>query len=352
MNPSPVARFSLQARKGEIVVQMRGVSRYFDNPGFIRALTNVSFEVHRGEVFGLLGPSGSGKSTAVRILAGRLAPSEGKAKVFARSPRRRATRARISYLPQKPAHARSHFLMTAMGFLRDLVAGAKRDSRSQNGSDEPDGQQRLGALKRILLQATRVVLIDEPFSALDATGCSEMMELIRALAQQGRTVIICSRSLIYAKDVCDRLAVLHRGELQAIGTVQELLARRESLRFIVDLLPGETAEHLLQLVRLELGMSDPAKSLSFEPPMPSPPERDAADLPSTPHRPAAPSERVLARLVKADAPADRPIDQPNSTVNHEMLAALTKDAGKDPPPRLEAKSESPPPADAGGTTSG
>ena len=232
-----------------------------------------------------------------------------------------------------------------MGFITDLVAGAKRDSRSQNGSDEPDGKQRLGALKRILLQATRVVLLDEPFSALDATGCSDMMEFIRALAHQGRTVIICSRSLIYAKDVCDRLAVLDRGELQAIGTVQELLARRESLRFIGDLLPGETAEHLLQLVRLELGISDPANSSSFEPPMPTLPQRDAADLPSTPHRPAAPSERILARLVKVEAPADSPIDKPSSTVNHEMLAALTKDAGEDSRPRPESKSESSPASD-------
>ena len=350
MNPRPVATWSLQAKRDEIVVQMQGVSRYFVNLGFIRALANVGFEVHRGEVFGLLGPSGSGKSTAIRILAGQLAPSEGKVKVFARSPRRRATRARISYLPQKPADARPHLLMTAVGFLRDLVAAAKRDSRSPNGSDEPDGKQRLGALKRFLLQATRVVLLDEPFSALDATGCREMMEFIRALAQQGRTVIICSRSLIYVKDVCDRLAVLYRGELQAIGTVQELLTRRESLRFIVDLLPDETAEHLLQLVRLELGISAPANRSSSEPSMVSPPGRDAADLPSTPHRPAAPPDRILARLVKADAPADRPIDQPSSTVNHEMLAALTKDAGKDPPPRLE--SESPPTADASGPTRG
>jgi ABC-type multidrug transport system ATPase subunit len=235
--------------------------------------------------------------------------------------------------------------MTAIGFLRDLVAGAKRDSRSQNGSDEPDGKQRLSALKRILLQATRVVLLDEPFSALDVTGCREMLGFIRALAQQGRAVIVCSSSLIYAKDVCDRLAVLYRGELQAIGTVQELLARRESLRFIVDLLPGETAEHLSQLVRLELGISDPPKRSSFESPVASQPGRDAADLPSTPHRPAAPSERILARLVKVDAPADRPIDQPSSTVNHEMLAALTKHAEGDSRPRLETKSESPPASD-------
>src|ERR1035438_9350541 len=90
----------------EPVASMRGVSRYFDQSGFVRALSNVSFEVRRGEVFGLLGPSGSGKSTTIRILAGRLPPSEGKARMFGRPPRRHSARMRVGYLPQRPSHTK------------------------------------------------------------------------------------------------------------------------------------------------------------------------------------------------------------------------------------------------------
>jgi len=75
-----------------IVATMRHVTRYFENHGFVRALTNVSLEIRRGEIFGVLGPKGSGKSTALRILAGRLSVSDGKVKVFRRSPCRLSVR--------------------------------------------------------------------------------------------------------------------------------------------------------------------------------------------------------------------------------------------------------------------
>src|SRR2546427_9756970 len=102
------------------------VSRYFDNPHSVRALTRVSFEVRRGEVFGLLGPSGSGKSTTLRILAGRLSPSEGKARVFGSKPRRHSVKMRVGYLPQRPSHNRSHLLVQALGLLRALWIWRRR----------------------------------------------------------------------------------------------------------------------------------------------------------------------------------------------------------------------------------
>src|ERR1017187_10740598 len=121
MKPPEIASpNSLPPYRRERVAWMQGVSRYFDKPGFVRALTNVSFEVRRGEVFGLLGPSGSGKSTTLRVLAGRLPPSEGKARVFGRSPRRHSARMRVGYLPQRASHNKSHLLAQVAGFLRDV----------------------------------------------------------------------------------------------------------------------------------------------------------------------------------------------------------------------------------------
>ena len=301
---------------------MHGVSRYFD-PGYVRALTNVSFEIHRGEVFGLLGPSGSGKSTVARILTGWLTPSEGKAKVFERSPRRRAVRANISYLPQKLSDAHSQFLLRVIGFFRDLIKGVKPQAPSQNSSSNPRVRELIAATKRIVAQKTRLVLLDEPFLDLEAGDRSEMKDLIRMIAQQGRTIIICSRSLHDANAVCSRVAVLHRGELQALGTIQDLLASRESLRCMVDLLPDETAKTLLRGIRQELGISD-LTSLSWSEKQTEKPTAEETPTRALPQSAESVTDAVLQSVSKPAPLGDTRVAEPTSSVNYELLASLTK----------------------------
>ena len=311
-----------RANLAEMVVRVCGVSRYFD-PGYVRVVTNVNFEVHGGEVFGLLGPSGSGKSAVARILAGRLTPSEGKVKVFGRSPRRRTVRARISYLPQKPSHDCSQFLVRVIGFFTDLVQGVNSRASRRHSSYRPRGEERIAATKRIVVQKTRLVLLDEPFLDLDAGDRREMKDLIRIIAQQGRTVIVCSRSLNDAKAVCSRVAVLSRGEIQALGTVEELLASRANLRLVVDLLPDETATNLLRAIRQELGVSDLESTLSSG----TQTKRSKAD--ETPKQgipqPAESAAAALLRSLSKRAPSGcSQVPEPALSVNHELLAALTK----------------------------
>ncbi len=119
----------------EPVAFMHGVGRFFDHFGLVRALIDVSFDVRRGEVFGLLGPKGSGKSTTLRILAGRLRPSEGKVKVFARSPRSRRARARIGYLLEPGSRSRPKDSPWLLAFLRELLdSPARRRSREVSES--------------------------------------------------------------------------------------------------------------------------------------------------------------------------------------------------------------------------
>ena len=305
---------------------MQSVSRYFTNRGFTQALTNVTFEVRRGEVFGLLGPSGSGKSTALRILAGRLSPSEGKARVFGRSPRWPSTRARVGYLPQDPIHARSGFLVAALGFLRGLTRRQQRGLPGPQAPAESAGKERRGLLMQVLIKNPALVLLDEPFAGLDMGGCREMTDLIRALAQQGRTVILSSNSLALVKDICDRLTVLSRGRTEATGTLRELLATRDCLRYIGELLPQPAAERLLQVIRQELGMADLPVSTPIEAPKANTPGASTE----------AAGAAVLARLAEVAAPDGGPANQlnePGSTVNHELLAALTRrKADGSPPP--------------------
>src|ERR1017187_1467766 len=162
MKPPEIASpNSLPPYRRERVAWMQGVSRYFDKPGFVRALSNVSFEVRRGEVFGLLGPSGSGKSTAIRILAGRLSPSEGKARGFGRPPRPRAARMRVGYLPQRRSHPKPHRLAQVMDFLRDVFIWRASGPRPKPDDIIPPNI-RSSVLKQVLLKNPDLLLLDEP----------------------------------------------------------------------------------------------------------------------------------------------------------------------------------------------
>jgi ABC-2 type transport system ATP-binding protein len=304
---------------------MRGVSRYFDTPRSVRALTDVSFEVRRGEVFGLLGPSGSGKSTTLRILAGRLSPSEGKVRVFGRPPRRQSARMRVGYLPQRPSHNRSHRFAQAMDFLRELFIWGERHPRSEAG-DLMAENERKSVLKQLLVKNPDLLLLDEPFAGLDPAGRAEMSDLIAAWARRGKTVILTSDSLTYAKDVCDRLAVCYAGRIQALGTLDEILATTDAIRVTGPVLPPETAQRVLSALREDLGRAGSAIQPSIPRPQGDPPI--AAQAPVTqPATRATRAEEVLAPLVGSPAAASNAVpEQIASPVNNDRLAALTKPA--------------------------
>jgi hypothetical protein len=190
-------------------------------------------------------------------------------------------------------------------------------------------------MKRILFQKTKVVLLDEPFLALDAPGRIEMMECIRTIAQQGRTVIVCSDSLIHTKDICNRLAILYRGEVQAIGTIEELLAKPENLRFITDLLPDEMAGRLLEMVRLGIGVSDPIIGPPPQTQGRAPAQSPAAEAMPLGRMPGPTPETILAPLLRATPTGSDQVSEPTSTVNHEMLAALARPSGEPPAHQTE-----------------
>jgi ABC-2 type transport system ATP-binding protein len=233
----------------EIVATMRHVTRFFENPGFIRALTNVSLEIRRGEIFGLLGPNGSGKSTALRILSGNLSTSEGKAKVFGRSPRRRSVKSRIGYLPQDEAHLQRNIVLRTLLFLPQLFAGNPQPATDSPSQASP---RRRANLAQILAKAPDLLILDEPFAGLDPSGCAELKELLLTLVRRGRTIVLSGDSLCETKDICDRIAVLYAGTVQAIGTLPELLTHLDAIRFTAPLLPAATADRVLEIISRDL----------------------------------------------------------------------------------------------------
>jgi len=209
-----------------------------------RVLTDVTLALRRGEVVGLLGPEAAGKTTLLKILAGRLRPSEGKVRVFGRSPGR--TGSRIGYLAQTPHEAQSN------GLGRWLGVFGNAPERRPTGKDTASQPPALARLQQAVLGNRDLIVLDEPFADLDASARSEAVDLVRTLASRGKTVIFSAPSLADAAGVCDRVAMIYAGRIQGVGTLAELLATADGIRITSPVLPPAAAERVLVALRREL----------------------------------------------------------------------------------------------------
>lgn len=304
-----------------VVAAFRRVTQYFDSlwaGTLVRAVADVSFEVRRGEVFGLVGPPGSGKSTTLELLAGRLRPGEGKVLVFGRSPKRRKVRERIGYLPgeasasESPAKTR---FSTFLGGMLRLVLGAPAGPFARS---LPAAQRRALRL-RLFFRPPDLLLLDEPFVGLDESECCEIKDSVLRLAQSGVTIVITSQRVSEVKDICTRVAIFFAGRVEAVGTVEELPALPDALRSLAPVLSEPQSEWLLQIIRDDLRRSAP---------LPSGPAQTAAPPSATLDAPSARLVEVLAPLTRPPAPA-RPLAASEPAVDpidHEKLAQLTHSA--------------------------
>jgi ABC-2 type transport system ATP-binding protein len=227
---------------GDVVVEARNLSKiYRDFWGRSKkaALKPLDLEIRRGEIFGLLGPNGSGKTTTLKLLLGLIFPSSGEARVFGRPATDVAKNARLGYLPEESylykfldAEETLDFYGRLFGMppaerarraaaLIEMV-GLQRD-RTRQLREYSKGMTRRIGVAQALINDPELVLLDEPTSGLDPIGTREMKDLILDLKARGKTVIMCSHLLADVEDVCDRIAVLHQGELKELGRVEDLL---------------------------------------------------------------------------------------------------------------------------------
>src|ERR1041385_5620482 len=274
----PVAEPNPQSAIGnrqsdEVVVSVRGLTKVFKDFWHrpkARAVNDVDFEVRRGEVFGLLGPNGSGKSTTVKLLLGLLYPTKGYIEVFGHSPRHVATKSRIGYLPEESYLYRyldSRETLDFFGNLFHLDKGQRNDraeqllemvglnqARTRAVGEFSKGMQRRIGLAQALINDPALVILDEPTSGLDPIGCREVKDLILALARRGKTVILSSHLLADVEDVCDRVVIYYGGKVQAMGALKELLAKPDAIRITTPVLPRETLERVLEMIRRDVAM--------------------------------------------------------------------------------------------------
>ena len=254
-------------------LQVDGVSKVFRDfwrRPKVTAVQDLTFTVQRGEVFGLLGPNGSGKSTTIKMLLGLLHPTSGQLRVMGHSPREVRAKARVGYLPEDSylyPYLTSEETLDFYGRLFDLRRAERRaridqlldmiglqHARHRTVGEFSKGMARRIGLAQALINDPDVVILDEPTSGLDPLGCRQIKDLILTLARRGKTVLLTSHLLADVEDVCDRIAILYNGRLQAAGPVRELLEERGRSRvWLPAELPPETLQRVLAGLRELLG---------------------------------------------------------------------------------------------------
>ena len=261
--------------------ELTKVFRDFWHRPKVRAVDHISFEVTRGEVFGLLGPNGSGKSTTIKMILGLLHPSYGELTVLGHPPRDVKSKARVGYLPEESylyPYLTSEETLDFYGRLFDITAAQRRERVSQlldmigltHARHRVVGEFSKGMARRIglaqaLINDPDLIVLDEPTSGLDPIGCRQMKDLIRTLANRGKTVLLSSHLLADVEDVCDRIAILYNGRIQASGPIRDLLEERTRQRITFPELPADALQRVLaslrEIVGRELEVEHPRRDL-------------------------------------------------------------------------------------------
>jgi ABC-2 type transport system ATP-binding protein len=225
----------------------------------LRAVDQLDLRIEAGQVFGLLGPNGSGKSTTIKIVLGLLAPTAGTAAVFGVPSGQLAARRDVGYLPESPYFYRHltgrelvAFYARICGLADAMLAQRVTDVIALVGlSDSADrrvGTYSKGMLQRIglaqaLVHDPRLVILDEPTAGVDPVGAAAIAEIILQLKARGKTVLITSHLLGQIEDICDRVAILDRGQLLLEGAVRDLVGRADRQALVLEKLPeAELAE--------------------------------------------------------------------------------------------------------------
>ncbi|MCR9293113.1 MAG: ABC transporter ATP-binding protein [bacterium] len=256
----------------DVVIETRNlgkVYRDFWGRKKVAALKALDIEVKKGEIFGLLGPNGSGKSTTIKLIQGLLFPTSGRAFVFGKEARDVTKNERIGYLPEESylyKFLNAEETLDFYGRLFDMPAEVRRErsdklirmvglnnARRRQLREYSKGMTRRIGLAQALINEPDLLILDEPTTGMDPIGSREMKDLIIRLRDEGKTILLCSHQLADVQDVCDRVAILHLGELRELGRVDELLKVRDVTEVHAKGLSDELKGKIAELIRNEGG---------------------------------------------------------------------------------------------------
>lgn len=248
-----------KANSGEsspVVLSVDGVRKKIGRKWII---DDVTFDVREGEIFGFLGPNGAGKTTTIRMLVDLIRPSEGKITVCGYNVNRNPEKALqfVGSIVENPEvytyltgwENLQHFARMQPGIdnarISEVVDIVRLDQRIHDkvSTYSLGMRQRLG-IAQALLGRPRLLILDEPTNGLDPKGIKELREFIRKLADEGLAVFVSSHLLSEIQLLCDRVAIISKGRVLAVGAVDELIARN-SPYVLWELEPFAEAQALL-----------------------------------------------------------------------------------------------------------
>ncbi len=217
------------------LLSVRGATKRF---GDVIALEAIDLDIHEGEIVGLVGSNGAGKTTLLRLLSGVYRPTSGRVVLSDGSDVERA-RSKLGVVPENTGlysrltaweniryHARMHGISDDEAWNRTMYFARHLgmvESLSRHTKGFSRGMRQKTALLRALVHAPSVLLLDEPTAGLDVTSARIVRELVRQLGDEGGTVIYSTHQLSEAQRVCNRIVIIHNGQVRADGTPQALL---------------------------------------------------------------------------------------------------------------------------------
>ena len=215
-------------------INVQNISKKF---GQQNVVDNVSFNVEAGEIFGLLGPNGAGKTTTIRIILDIFKPDSGSVAILG-GPMTEEKKNDIGYLPEERGLYQDIPLERCLVYLATLkgMSSSLAHDRVKNYLDRFDlgpwskkkvkelskGMQQKAQLITTLVHQPQLIIVDEPFSALDPINTQMVKELLREEQKAGRTIILCTHQMNQVEELCDRLVLIDHGQAMLYGTLHDL----------------------------------------------------------------------------------------------------------------------------------
>jgi ABC-2 type transport system ATP-binding protein len=227
----------MEGKMADIVIDVSGVSKYY---GDFKAVSDVSFQVQRGEIFAMLGPNGAGKSTIMRMILDIIKPNAGKIAVLGGAMTDK-TKGKIGYLPEERGLYRNVKVVEMMVYLGRLKGMARADAQKQamalldrlemaevakkKVSELSKGMQQKIQFAVTVMHRPELMIVDEPFSGLDPVNTRVLMDLLLDMRKQGTTIVMSTHQMFQVEELCERLLMINRGEVALYGPVNEVRRR-------------------------------------------------------------------------------------------------------------------------------
>lgn len=257
-SPNPTTTTAVGGDPSESILSIRGLTRTF---GTFTALNNVTFDVPRGTIFGLVGPNGAGKTTMFSIVAGFLQPTQGSIELLgSHAPGATELLGRVSILPQDALFDRNLMILDQLVLYRRLQGATGAEAKAEVADaltrvglgdylERGAGVLSHGMTKRLgiaqaFLGNPDLIILDEPTAGLDPRNAKRVRDVIRELSENS-TVIVSSHNLAELEDLCDHVVILDRGVVRLAGTMTEAMQggeRRFEVTFPEDLTEEQLAE--------------------------------------------------------------------------------------------------------------